>query len=182
MDCDLLSVFIYWHLQVNFLLCERKGRITLTFFQDCCNVMTDSVLLDKKKHTSFTVNTVTLSSYLQLLPVLLFHLDCGVPIALEVLHSSLPRVPCLCLVDRLAGLGLAAGGCESGAPLVPLGDGHPRNLLLLSTHDAPAVVDLLDSACKKSTFSFSPSALCNWPGWFKTFFQISLQATLKTVS
>lgn len=100
--------------------------------------------------------------------MLVFCLDCGVPTALDVLHSSLPRVPCLCLVDRVAGLGLAAGGCESSNPFVLLGDDRPRNLLLLSSHEAPAVVDLLDSTCKDSNFSLSPSALCTRPWWFRT--------------
>lgn len=48
----------------------------------------------------------------------------------------------------MAGLGLAAGACESGAPLVRLGDGHPRDLLLLSSHEASAVLDFLDSATR----------------------------------
>lgn len=93
--------------------------------------------------------------------MLLLCLVCGVPTALEVLHSSLPTVPCL--VDRVADLGLVAGGCEDVAPLFCLGEGHPRNLLLLSSHGPPAMVDLLDSACKESNFSLCSSGICNFP-------------------
>lgn len=107
------------------------------------------------KNPAFTVFNVV--KIIKILLVLLFCLDCGVPPALEVLHSSLPRVPCLCLVDRAAGLGLAAGACGSGAPLARLGDGRTRNLLLLSSHEFPAVVNLLDSTCKDSNFLLSPS-------------------------
>lgn len=76
--------------------------------------------------------------------MLLFCLDCGVSAALDVLPSSLRRVGCLCLVNRLGGLGLAAE-----APLVLCGEGCSRNLSLLLPHDAPGVADLLDSTCKK---------------------------------
>lgn len=78
---------------------------------------------------------------------MLFCLACGVPAALEILHSSLPKVACLCLVDRVAGLGLAAGSCERGC-LVRLGDGCIRNLLLLSSHEAPGAFALLDSTTR----------------------------------
>lgn len=99
---------------------------------------------------------------------MLLCLGWGVPTVLEVLDSSLHRVPCLCLFDRVAGLGLTAGGCESGGPLVCLGDGCPRNLLFLSSHEAPAAVDLLDSACKR--------AICH----FQTFSSVQLALMVHT--
>lgn len=80
---------------------------------------------------------------------MLFCLVWSVPTALEVLHSSLPSVGCLCLADRGAGLGMSAGGCE-GSATPRLGEGRPRKLLLLSSHEDPATVDFLDSAYKES--------------------------------
>lgn len=72
----------------------------------------------------------------------MFFLDGGVPAGLESLLSSLG------LVDRSAGLGLAAAACEECDPLACLGDTVVRTLFLPSSHEAPAVDDLRDSACK----------------------------------
>lgn len=75
--------------------------------------------------------------------MLLFSLDCVVP-ALEALKSSLPPVGCLSLLDRGDALGLAGGGCKSCA--VCRGAGRARNVLLLSSDEAPVVVTSLDSS------------------------------------
>lgn len=84
-------------------------------------------------------------------PVLLFFLDWGVSTALEVLHSSLPKVGCLSLFGRVDVLVLEAEACESNVPTVFLGEGRCQSLFLFSSHEAPAVADLLDSACTKET-------------------------------
>lgn len=49
------------------------------------------------------------------------------------------------MVDRVAALGLIAGG----AALVCLGEGLSRNLLLLSSNEDPGAVDVLDSSYKE---------------------------------
>lgn len=88
------------------------------------------------------------------LPMLLFCFDCGVTTALEVLHSSLPSVGCLCLVGGVNGLGLATAW-ESNASFSLLGDGRSWTLALPSSNEASAVAELLDSACKKGNFALN---------------------------
>lgn len=66
---------------------------------------------------------------MSVLPVVLFCLGCVVPMALEVLHSSLPKVPCLSLTDGDASRELAVRGREGVPPLTLLGEGRPPTLL-----------------------------------------------------
>ena len=55
----------------------------------------------------------------------------------------------------MAALGLMAGG----AALVCLGECRDCNLPLLSSHETPADVDVLDSACKDSKLGHSALSL-----------------------
>lgn len=98
------------------------------------------------------------------IPVMLVCLDWGFPTALGVLISFIPRDPSLCLADKVVGLGLAGGGCESGVLLASLGDGcQGTHLVLPSSKWA-----LADSAWKENNSSLSLQVLCIWPRWTTT--------------